>query len=176
MAISNRRQLTLFIEPKDSETIEHVRTKFNPLQSAIIKSHVTLCREDEIENIERVLANLSRLLEALLSIVFENAVRFEEGKGALIPSKGDNTKFQALRTIILQGVVDIPRKHAPHITLMHPRNSTCTDEIFDQISKMYFPVRLIFQKISLIHQAENSPWKVIREFDLKNKSENSFTE
>lgn len=81
MAISNRRQLTLFIEPKDSETIEHVRTKFNPLQSAIIKSHVTFCREDEIENIERVIANLSRLLDAPLSIEFEKPVRFDEGMG-----------------------------------------------------------------------------------------------
>jgi hypothetical protein len=92
----------------------------------------------------------------------------------VIPSKGDNSKFQALRTIISQGVIDIPPKHAPHITLMHPRNSNCTDEIFDQIVKMDFPVRLTFQKISLIQQAENSPWKIIREFDLKIKAKTHF--
>jgi 2'-5' RNA ligase len=175
VANKNRRQLTLFIESANAETIEHIRTKFNPLQSEIIKSHVTLCREDEIEKIELVLSNLSRVPQVPLSIGFGEPVRFDGRKGVLIPSKGDNNKFHALRTLILQGVIDNPRKHVPHITLMHPRNSTCTDEIFDQISKVRLPAKLTFNRISLIEQKEDRPWQIIREFDLKNNSENSST-
>jgi hypothetical protein len=52
-----RRQLTLFVEQKDAEIIERVRQEFNPIQFNLIKSHVTLCREDEIQNLEQVISN-----------------------------------------------------------------------------------------------------------------------
>ena len=55
-----RRQLTLFVEQKDAETIEKVRQEFNPKQFELIKSHVTLCREDEIQNLEQVISPRSR--------------------------------------------------------------------------------------------------------------------
>ena len=47
-----RRQLTLFVKKEDAETIEQIRQAFNPRQFELIKSHVTLCREDEIQNLE----------------------------------------------------------------------------------------------------------------------------
>ena len=53
-----RRQLTLFVDPKDAINIEQVRNEFNPRQFEIIKAHVTLCREDEIQDLERVMTNL----------------------------------------------------------------------------------------------------------------------
>lgn len=54
-----RRQLTLFVDEKQSVTIESIRQKFNPQQYRLIKAHVTLCREDEIESIDTVLYNLT---------------------------------------------------------------------------------------------------------------------
>jgi hypothetical protein len=50
---------------------------------------------------------------------------------------------------------------------MHPRNSTCTDDIFRQIAKMTLPIKLVFQKISLIEQQGDRPWQIVQEFDLK---------
>ena len=77
-----------------------------------------------------------------------------------------NVSVKALRSQILHGIIETPRNHEPHITLMHPRNSTCTDDIFQQISKVILPAVITFEKISLIEQIGQEPWKIIQEFDL----------
>lgn len=164
-----RRQLTLFVKQEDAANIERIRKEFNPQQSELIKSHVTLCREDEIENIENVIANLSRLTQTQIIIDFDEAIRFDNGKGLLLPAKTDNCTFQTLRKQILSGVVDNPGIQKPHITLMHPRNSTCTDEIFEQIRNIFFPSKLVFETISLIEQTNDKPWRILKEFSLTNK-------
>jgi len=48
-----RRQLTLFIDQGDAQIIEMIRAEFNPLQHQLIKSHVTLCREDELNRLKQ---------------------------------------------------------------------------------------------------------------------------
>ena len=170
MASKIRKQLTLFIDDKDAENIEKVRRQFNQRQSELIKSHVTFCREDEIENSEQVLNNLAALPLNRISINFGQAIRFSNGKGVLIPAKGDNHEFHNLRKLVLQRLNDNPRKHEPHITLLHPRNSTCTDFIFEQITKANLPGSLVFKKISLIEQEEGRPWRILEEFDLEETS------
>lgn len=165
-----RRQLTLFLEKGDSEVIEQIRRTFNPEQYALIKSHVTLCREDELDPVETVKRNLERLRFAPLTIDFGPAVRFADGKGVLLPALGANETFHKLRRAILQGLVEQPRKHEPHITLMHPRNSTCTDELFAEIKKYALPHKITFRKISLIEQEMGKPWKILEEFDLKDEA------
>jgi hypothetical protein len=162
-----RRQLTLFVHEKDAETIEQIRQKFNPLQFELIRSHVTLCREDEIHDIERVMANLSRLTKASIVIEFGKVARFDNGKGLLLPATIDSLEFQELRKEILFGLIDNPRKQEPHITLMHPRNSTCTDFIFSEIEKQSLPAKLEFATISLIEQENGGKWRVLQEFELK---------
>lgn len=161
-----RRQLTLFVKEKDAETIEQVRKKFNPIQFELIKSHVTLCREDEIQNLEQVITNLSFLTQTEIVIEFGKIARFDNGKGLLLPATTDNTEFQKLRKQILVGLTDNPRNQEPHITLMHPRNSTCTDNIFGQIEKLSFPTKLEFKIISLIEQKDGRQWKILQEFEL----------
>lgn len=42
--MSHRLQLTLFVPPQQAASIEAIRQTVNPLQYALIKSHVTLCR------------------------------------------------------------------------------------------------------------------------------------
>ena len=162
-----RRQLTLFVDEKQSTAIESIRQKFNPLQYRLIRAHVTLCREDEIESIEKVLHNLSNQLLPSIAICFNAPTRFSDGKGVFLPAMDDSHSFKTLRNLLLQGITAAPRNHEPHITLMHPRNSTCTDDIFQQIAKTILPTMITFEKISVIEQIDQEPWKIIQEFDLK---------
>lgn len=163
-----RRQLTLFVNPPDDEIIENVRQKFNPRQSELIRGHVTLCREDELEDIDQVLNNLNQLKQKIISIKFGRVIRFDNGKGVLLPAAKENTAFQKLRQRLLAGIIDKPRRQEPHITLMHPRNSTCTDSIFEQILKIELPNKLTFNKISIIVQEGDNIWKIIKEIKLPN--------
>lgn len=163
-----RIQLTLFIDENELGQIEKIRKEFNPEQYALIKAHVTLCREDELTQIENVVLNLTKLELNYITIDFGNVTRFSDGKGVFIPAIGKNEQFQKLRETILQGIIEEPRKHEPHITLMHPRNSTCTDSIFNKIEKMELPSKITFTKISLIEQKNEKKWSVLREFELKN--------
>ncbi len=162
-----RLQLTLFIEENESESIEKIRKEFNSEQYELIKAHVTLCREDELEEIEKVLLNLENLNQEYITIDFGNTARFLDGKGVLLPALGDNEQFHQLRKAVLQGLIEQPRRHEPHITLMHPRNSTCTDSIFEQIEKIQLLDKIVFRKISLIKQEAGKKWNVLREFELK---------
>lgn len=167
MANNIRRQLTLFVEQTDAKTIEKIRQEFNPIQSKLIKCHVTLCREDEIEKLEQVIANLLRLTKTEVTIEFGKVTRFDNGKGLFLPATTDNGEFQELRRQVLVGLTDNPRKQEPHITLMHPRNSTCTDSIFGQIKKISLPTKIKFKRISLIEQENGEQWKILQEFEFK---------
>lgn len=161
-----RRQLTLFVSG-DNGTIEKIRSQFNPVQHKLISAHVTLCREDEIIHIDRVIKNIELIKsDDPLKITFDKVDRFEEGKGVLIPAKAENNEFHDLRKKILKGVCELPRLHRPHITLMHPRNSTCTDNIFNQIRQYKLPTELSFDKISLIEQENGGQWTIKKEFQI----------
>jgi len=166
VTINIRKQLTLFVDPKDAETIEQIRQEFNPRQFELIKSHVTLCREDEIQNLEQLISNLLSLTEGEIVIEFGKVSRFDNGKGVFLPATTDNAGFQELRRQVLLGLNDNLRKQEPHITLMHPRNSTCTDEIFQRIEKVNLPTKLKFKIISLIEQEDGGQWKILQEFEL----------
>lgn len=159
-----RIQLTLFIPEKDSGEIDRIREAFNPEQYKLIQSHVTLCREDELGNLEKVMLNLERLNFDPVVIHFGPPIRFSDGKGVLIPATGANESFHRLREKVLDGIVEKPRLHEPHITLMHPRNARCTDEIFEQIKKRSCPAEITFRKITLIEQVLGREWMVLNEY------------
>jgi 2'-5' RNA ligase len=161
-----RRQLTLFIA-EQNETIERIRVQFNPIQYNLIAAHLTLCREDEIEPIEKVIENIQSITKAEpLRLEFDAPERFENGKGVFIPAKKSNAAFSELRKTILKGLNNQPREHIPHITLMHPRNSTCTDIIWEHIQKQELPGELLFDKISLIEQHNGGRWTIIEQFSM----------
>jgi hypothetical protein len=161
-----RIQLTLFVEEKDSAAIEQVRSTFNSAQYNLIKSHVTLCRENELTDLEKVIQNLLSLVQDTIKINFGAAVRFSDGKGLLMPALGANEHFHAVRKLILKGIISDPVIQEPHITLIHPRNGNCTDEIFEEIKKIKLPDSLWFNKISLIEQVNGGKWNVLNEFEL----------
>lgn len=131
---------------------------------------MTLCREDEIIHIDRVIENIGRIkFGGPLKIALDMVDRFEKGKGVWLHSSAENEQFHELRGKILQGLDDTPRQHRPHLTLMHPRNSTCIDEIFDQIRKYELPTELLFDKISLVEQNNGGHWATISEYRIAPK-------
>lgn len=165
-----RRQLTLFI-PEKEEAIEKVRAEFNPMQHNLIAAHVTLCREDEIESVEEIIKNIGFInLNKPILIQFNPIERFANCKGVLIPAKGKNKEFRKLRKLVL-GLNKFPREHQPHITLMHPRNSTCNDEIFQQIKNIELPTELYFDTICLIEQKNGGKWTVLEKFLITKKAD-----
>ena len=167
-----RRQLSLFLK-KDHETIERIRAAFNPAQYKLIPAHVTLCREDELDSLEQVKANLTLLhLASPFCLQFSKVVRFPDGKGAMLAAQGANQDFHNLRKRVLQGVIHQPRVHHPHITLLHPRNSTCDVALFERLSEYKLPKKLYFDTLSLIEQGADEKWKILNAYILTNKIEN----
>lgn len=165
--VNMRIQLTLFVDENESQAIEQVRKQYNPEQYQLIKSHVTLCREDELFQLAQIRQNLNQLYLSPLTIEFGTAIRFAMDKGVLLPALGTTGQFDNLRKSILQGVIPTPKVQEAHITLMHPRNSTCTDQLFAEIRQIPIPNQLTFRKISLIEQFDNDPWRILEEFEMK---------
>ena len=97
--------------------------------------------------------------------------QFADGRGVLLPATGDQPGFHALRRAALSDVVERPRLLEPHVTLMHPRNSTCTDAAFAAIVARALPQRLTFATVSLIEQADGGPWRVLEVFALTDAAE-----
>jgi len=158
---SIRKQLTLFFE---NDIIEEIRAKFNPLQHHLIPCHVTLCREDEIGDLANIMAKIKAInIKKPFQIKFNKVKRFDSGKGVLIPASSVNKDFHKLRSCIL----NVPRTYLPHITLMHPRNSTCTDVIFEEIKSYALPKLITFNKISLIEQRNGEKWELLENFLLQ---------
>ena len=160
MQHSIRRQLTLFVPPQQSERLEQVRKQYDPIQSQIIQSHITLCREDEIIDLDKVIANIHSLPPFDLQLHLGNPTRFDDGKGVYLPIL-NHEEYHNLRKKVLHGIIDSPRIQHPHLTLMHPRNAVCTDEIFDLLSKIPFPTLLHFNEIHLIVQVDGGAWKTV---------------
>lgn len=165
MAIKNkRRQLTLFVSKNEVNVIEQIRKKYNPIQYNLIAAHITLCREDELEKWEFIEQNLAKLRQLPIVIHFDKIERFAEGKGLFIPAKAQQEAFEQLRKIILKGVIEQPRKHHAHLTLMHPRNSTCTDTTFNKIKIVALPKYLVFDTITLIEQENGGVWQKLKTY------------
>lgn len=164
--IKKRKQLTLFLEEKAARSIEAIRQQFNPVQYDLIKGHITLCREDEIENLAVISTNLMHLNSKSFELSLGPVKRFSDGKGVFIPIKDENHVFQRIRELILKPAIPVPRIHQPHITLMHPRNSTCTDELFEKIKQVELPETVRITTISLIEQELGKKWKTLKEYRL----------
>lgn len=160
-----RKQLTLFIS-EYSKNIEKIRAKYNPEQFNLISAHVTLCRGDEIEPIEKVIKQIKSItLEKPVRIEFDNIERFSDGKGVLMSAKKKNPEFIKLRKSVL-GLSELVKEQLPHVTLMHPRNSTCNTKIFKEIKNNVFPTELHFDTISLIEQKNDGKWDILQEFKI----------
>lgn len=164
-----RKQLTLFIDDPGGN-IEKIRSKFNPVQFKLIPAHITLCREDEIEPIAQTIQRIKSIsIEKPIRIVLNELVRFDNGKGVFISTSGSGKEFVDLRKKVL-GQPELKKEQVPHLTLMHPRNSTCTDEIFNLIKVYNLPSDLEFHTISLIEQINGGKWRTLEQFEILNNN------
>ena len=157
-----RYQLTLFLPEQIAATVQAFRMKYNPVQAALIAPHVTLCRENELAQLTEVLHQVSIIYQPPLSIEFGTPELFAEGKGLWVPSAG--TAFNELRHRILKGSVKEMDAATPHITLVHPRNGTCTPEAIQAAAMLPFPASVTFSGCALIKQEDGKAWETIREF------------
>lgn len=142
-----RRQASLYLE--NAPQIESVRQRFNPIQAALIPAHVTLCREDEVTDWTRFREQLESIVDLELSLGFGAPIR--EDNLVYLPVNSGTEDFHELRKQLLESE---PRAHSPHITLIHPRNGTCTDEIFQEIQSQVDPFKHTFQSVQLIEQLD----------------------
>lgn len=164
MMTDNRKQLTLFLDQQEVADIEKVRTLFNHEQAALINCHITLCREDEIECIDQVIANIQGINNKTLTLEVGNPTLFNNGKGVYLPIIDNSSSYSVLRKMILSGIIAEPRIQEPHITLIHPSNGTCNDQIFLEIQQFIFPKMIHLKEIALIEQRNGGQWKVLRQF------------
>jgi hypothetical protein len=164
--LNKRIQLTLFLTEPEATAIEKIRQQYNPVQSALIKSHVTLCREQELISLEPVLDRLQNLSRNPLVFKPGPLVRTEEGRGVYLSLEENDNGFRELRAHVLQNKnTDLK----PHITLIHPRNGTCNDGIFKRIEEIGFPDLFQLNTISLIEQetAYTGIWRTLAEFPIQ---------
>jgi 2'-5' RNA ligase len=151
----NRRQASLYLS--GFPEIEALRREFNPVQAQLIPAHVTLCREDEVDDWEAIAKRIVALRPVSVTLRFGGPVR--DGNLVLLPTVGLTESFDQLRFDLLSKQGAAPRKHLPHITMIHPRNGVCTDAIFEEIAARILPFTATFREISLIEQRDGGVWK-----------------
>ena len=156
-----RRQATLFLNGQTF--VDDIRQRFNPEQAKLIASHVTLIREDEVADWAEVGRRLSAIDARPVTLHF---VRLERRDDLLMLTCGDPTfEFDDLPTLLLADN-EPPRKHEPHITLIHTRNGRCTDEVFGEIESRFLPFSFTFDEVSFIEQTNGGKWTVLDTFRL----------
>ncbi len=153
-----RRQATLFL--KENRVVDKIRRKFNPAQARIIGAHVTLCREDEVSDWEKIAGIIKDEKPKAVTLNFGMPRR--EGDYVWLPCE-DASKFDRLRSELLGSTA---RKHLPHLTLIHSRNGFCTDEIFAEITAESVPFSHAFDEVNIIEQTNGGVWNVLETFGL----------
>lgn len=150
-----RRQASLFLPA--SNQIESARLRYNPIQARLIPAHVTLCREDEVSDWDAFRAGLESLVPFEITLTFGVPVR--EHNFVYLPVREGLEDYQEFRRKILS---EDARDQTPHVTLIHPRNGTCTDEIFaDIVATIDTPLQCTFCEVMLIEQEDDEVWRVI---------------
>lgn len=162
----NRRQASLYLP--DLLHIESLRVRFNPAQALLIPAHVTLCREDEVTDWDAFQARLESLCPFKITLEFGVPVR--ENNFVFLPVRGGVDEFHQFRTALLKRE---PRRHIPHVTIIHPRNGTCTDQIFADILEKVQPFQITFREVMLIEQKDDGVWNLVARVGTANELNSS---
>jgi hypothetical protein len=163
--VNTRIQLSLLIPPPVSLQLEAVRRLLDPVQASLIPAHVTLCREDELADLE-LAALWSRLAVAKAGPVrlsFGRPEPFHE-HGILLRCVAGEEGFQALRRLVL-GSSEV-RRQDPHITLAHPRNPKSPHNSLSNAGLLPNEITIAFPSIYLIQQEGSAPWQVLGQCTL----------
>jgi hypothetical protein len=159
-----RQQLSLFVPENQRATVELVRAIVDPVQHRLIPAHVTLCREDELSDIETIIKRLRTLKLPSLQLSFTAPERFYE-HGLLMPCVAGLDTFRDLRKSIL-AIPDI-REQTPHLTLAHPRNPKAQGNCLHNTAALGAGVVITFSAIYWIEQYCNEPWQILDCFALQ---------
>lgn len=160
---ATRIQLSLYLPKREAALLESLHRWLDPIQARLIPAHVTLCREDELDGVERSTLG-SRLVGARpLVLRFGKAERFQE-HGVLLPCTAGEPNFQLLRARILGS--SAIRRQAPHITLAHPRNPTAPGNRLATMDSLPMAISVTFASIRLIEQVDGEAWRVLARFGL----------
>jgi hypothetical protein len=158
-----RRQATLYLSTPSSTAVESIRSRFNRAQFDMIRAHVTLCREDEVCNWDDFASRLIAMDAIEVALEFGMPVRDKDL--VYLPATGSSESFDKLRYSLLTAQGTLPRNHNPHITLVHPRNGTCSDCMFDEIASRCRPFSSTFRRVSLIEQVDCGRWQDLKTFE-----------
>lgn len=155
-----RVQLSVFVPPSSAEALEQVRRQLDPVQASLIPAHVTLCREDELEAIDLT------TLDAIVASVHATPLRLTfggpevfQGHGVLLPCIEGEDRFHELRCQLL-GSRNV-RRHAPHLTLAHPRNPWAPLNTPANRDAIQAGMVITFDEVQHIQQVAAMPWRVI---------------
>lgn len=154
MKPKSRRQASLYL-PEQFQ-LEALRFRHNPLQAQLIPAHVTLCREDEVVDWVAFESRLESLCPFEITLEFGAPVR--ERDFVYLPVRSGLEDFHEFRCTLLTTTA---RRHNPHVTIIHPRNGTCTDQIFAEISATISPFQTTFREVMLIEQEDGGVWKIM---------------
>jgi 2'-5' RNA ligase len=146
-----RKQASLYLT--DVPHIEAMRWKFNSQQAQLIPAHVTLCREDEVDDWDLLRERVEAIKDFELTLNFGEPAR--EENFVYLPIIDGEDRFHELRRLLLKRE---PRRSTPHVTIIHPRNGTCDDASFDEISRELTPFQFTFREIQLIQQFAGEGW------------------
>ncbi len=158
-----RRQLSLYVPAVSAGPIEAVRVLLDPLQQRLIPAHVTLCREDELGELDAVRARLAGSAMHALQLAFAAPQRFST-HGVLLPCIGGVEQFRRLRQALLPATA--MREQSPHITLAHPRNPACEGDSLAIAGALPGQITIVFTAIRLIEQTGGAAWRELERFEL----------
>ncbi len=160
-----RRQASLYL--LDQFQIEALRFRHNSMQARLIPAHVTLCREDEVTDWVAFQARLEALRPFEITLTFGTPVR--EHNFVYLPVHEGIDDYHDFRRAILSQEA---RKQTPHLTLIHPRNGTCNDQIIADISaNIVSPFQYTFREVMLIEQEHGGVWNVISQIGKSHERE-----
>lgn len=162
-----RRQATLFLF--GNRQVDLIRDTYNRVQADLIGSHVTLCREDEVVDWDTIARKFTE--NRLDNVTLDFGKPQRQGDLVYLPCIGSTSDFDRLRAELLSDATVPPRKHDPHITLVHPRNGVCSSGDFERMSAAIEPFTCTFDEVSFIAQVGSGVWQVIETFRLAGVAE-----
>jgi len=157
---AQRRQLSLFVAEPESAELDALRARADPVQHALIPAHVTLVRDEDVDDWSAVRARLEALAPLRLELEL-GPPRPMEGGGAFLPVVGPSAAFDELRARLLLGQRGEARAQTPHLTLLHPRNRARWGLTLEQVCAQRTPARVAFDHVVMIEQVAGAPWRIV---------------
>ncbi len=160
-----RIQLSLYVPEDVRAPIEAVRALLDPVQAGLIPAHVTLCREDELLDLDAdsIREKLAAAQATSFTLTFGAPERFHE-HGVLLPCVAGDAEFQALRRWLLGAAYG--KRQVPHMTLAHPRNPKAHTNTVDNARMLPNGLSVTFMTVSRIQQFGSAQWQLLEQYKL----------